>query len=156
MSRGINWEYVYERPLTPHKCSGWPQRSLEADYQPLNNCFTKLWKLLIFFSKISKWRHTKLCQGLVFHGFVGLWASLPCPQIPYPPQVQLGPNLVCSSDNNNRRPCGWNRIRWTRITIQGYSYGLIHGLGMLGWLWSDCSTILLFCLPARPLLPNSH
>ena len=30
----------------------------------------------------------------VFHGLVGLWASLPCPQITYPPQVQLGPNLV--------------------------------------------------------------
>ena len=31
---------------------------------------------------------------LSVHGLVGLWASLPWPQIPYPPQVQLGPNLV--------------------------------------------------------------
>ena len=31
---------------------------------------------------------------ILHHGLVGLWAPLPYPQIPYPPQVQLGPNLV--------------------------------------------------------------
>ena len=33
------------------------------------------------------------------HGLVGLRASLPCPQIQSPPQVQIGPNLVWSTRN---------------------------------------------------------
>ena len=118
MSRLINWEYVYERPLTPHKCSGWPQRSLEADYQPLNNCFTKWWKLLIFFSKISihslyftTWSSNPWACGLVV--LWGLWTPLPYPQIPYPPQVQLGPNLVPSLSllEKQRRQKGGERER---------------------------------------------
>ena len=38
---------------------------------------------------------TKQHHGVIFHGLEGLWASVPCPKIPYLPQVQLGPNLVC-------------------------------------------------------------
>ena len=35
-------------------------------------------------------------SGFPKSDLVGLWASLPCHQIPTPPQVQLGPNLVSS------------------------------------------------------------
>ena len=64
---------------------------------------------------------TKLHHDQVFHVLVGLWASLPCLKIPYPPQVQLGPNLFSLKDEICRLNATLTDAREQDVSASGWN-----------------------------------